>query len=44
VEADGENIHIPDLTGSSYQDIAADEEQEQFTDWSQLLQPQVLPL
>jgi hypothetical protein len=42
VEAEGD-VHIPDLTGSSsYQDIAAEEEQQEFfTDWAQLLQSKV---
>ncbi len=42
MEAEGD-VHIPDLTGSSsYQDIAAEEEQQEFyTDWAQLLQSKV---
>ncbi len=42
MEAEGD-VRIPDLTGSSsYQDIAAEEEQQEFyTDWAQLLQAKV---
>ncbi len=42
MEAEGD-VHIPDLTGSSsYQDIAAEEDQQEFyTDWAQLLQSKV---
>ena len=45
VEAEGD-IHIPDLSGSSsYQDIAAEEEEEEdrgfYTDWGQLIQSKV---